>query len=60
VETGRGNAFTLECGNLLPLSQAATCRGQLEAEVTNLAATSRRYQSADKSAHSKKVSLFGF
>jgi hypothetical protein len=38
----------MECGNLLPLSKAATCRGQLEAAVSSRAATSRhltkRYQ----------------
>jgi hypothetical protein len=43
----------LECGNLLPLFKAATCRGQAVAVVASLVATIRRYESADKSAHSK-------
>jgi hypothetical protein len=34
--------FVLECGNLLPLLKAATCRGPIEAVIVSLAATNRR------------------
>jgi hypothetical protein len=51
----------LECGDLSPLLQAATCRSRwwLYSQVSNAATGRREYKAVDKSPHFKKLETLG-